>query len=87
MNDKKSEERSNNKEEGCTKTLYIKRLCIAVAVLIGLYVLSCLVFTGLGKTNKDGITHCKNCGRTPVYAVGFCKICYEDFINYTYKKK
>lgn len=32
----------------------------------------------------DGKSGCKNCGRSPVYALGYCKSCYKSFMDYTY---
>lgn len=30
----------------------------------------------------DGTSSCKNCGRKKVYALGYCKSCYNGFIDW-----
>lgn len=30
----------------------------------------------------DGSSSCKNCGRKKVYALGYCKSCYNGFIDW-----
>ena len=37
-----------------------------------------------GSSRGDGKTSCKNCGRNSVYALNFCKRCYDSFMDYTY---
>ena len=32
----------------------------------------------------DGKNACMNCGKKSVYDLGFCKSCYESFMDYTY---
>lgn len=32
----------------------------------------------------DGVSTCLNCRRSEVYALGYCKRCYESFMDYTY---
>ncbi len=53
-------------------------LCIFAAFTVGC--------GGGSSRKKDGVNGCKNCGRSPVYAIGFCRDCYEGFIDYTYGK-
>ena len=33
----------------------------------------------------DGTSSCKNCGRSPVYSLGYCKSCYNGFRNWQKK--
>lgn len=54
----------------------IKKLFIIFLLLSLIGILS-----GCGSSGPrgDGVTSCKNCGRKPVYALNFCKDCYDDF--------
>ena len=36
------------------------------------------------RPKHDGVEACKNCGRTSIYALGYCKSCYKSFIEFTY---
>ncbi len=65
------------------------KLIRTIALILSLVVLLSFTIsiTGCDDGGGDGITSCKNCGRTPVYALGFCKTCYKGFANYTYGKK
>ncbi|MCI5946000.1 MAG: hypothetical protein MRZ39_03740 [Oscillospiraceae bacterium] len=54
---------------------------------VGIAVAAILAFAlaGCGSSGGgDGVSSCKNCGRHSVYALGFCKSCYESFMDYTY---
>ena len=56
-------------------------------ILVLLMMLAFSVFaTGCTSSHGDGKTTCKNCGRSSIYALGFCKSCYEGFMDYTYGK-
>lgn len=56
---------------------------LSIALSIGMC-LSMLAFAACGGNGGDGKTSCKNCGRSSVYALGFCKSCYKDFHEFTY---
>lgn len=60
-----------------------KILSIVLAVGMCLSMLS-FVACGGGGGGGDGKTSCKNCGRSSVYALGFCKSCYKSFHDFTY---
>ena len=67
------------KKKNIRKTIVLMFvLCIFAAFAIGC--------SGGRSSKKDGVNGCKNCGRSPVYDLGFCKDCYEDFIDFTYGK-
>ncbi len=53
-------------------------VCIIIAIFIA-SISSCTDSIG-----GDGSSSCKNCGRSPVYALGLCKSCYKSFSDYTY---
>lgn len=55
-----------------------KLIGIAVAIILA------LTTTGCVDKGGDGMESCKNCGRKSVYSLGFCKSCYESFMDYTY---
>lgn len=57
-------------------------LCVIIASIIFISIFSCS-----GSGGGDGKSSCKNCGRSPVYAIGFCRSCYKSFVNYTYGEK
>lgn len=60
-----------------------KKLSRAISLIVAL--ISCLfLLCSCGDRHGDGKTSCKNCGRSQVYALGFCKSCYNSFIDYTY---
>ena len=52
---------------------------IIASIIIGLIVI--MAATCSGGIGGDGRTSCKNCGRPSVYALGFCKSCYNSFKN------
>lgn len=68
----------------------MKILRIIALLLCLMLMLSCVtVLTsceGNGGSSGNGKSSCKNCGRSPVYDLGFCKSCYKSFMNYTYGK-
>lgn len=43
-----------------------------------------MCFSMIACGGGDGKTSCKNCGRSSVYALGYCKTCYKGFHDYTY---
>lgn len=65
----------------------IKILVISSFIALALIILSSIICSGSSKGKGDGKTSCKNCGKKSVYALGFCKSCYESFYEYTYKNK
>lgn len=58
---------------------------LSILLVVGM-ILSMMILPACEKSKGDGKTSCKNCGRTPVYALGFCKSCYKSFHDYTYGK-
>lgn len=58
-------------------------LVITVATLMcGL--IGCGYDSGSRPDSYDGVNKCKNCGSNSVYDLGFCKSCYEGFMEFTY---
>ena len=59
-------------------------------ILLVIFVLLCMLtglFSCMGllpSSEGDGKISCKNCGKSSVYAIGYCKRCYESFIEFTY---
>lgn len=59
-----------------------------IAWIIGGVFIALILFVWLSCTGNiecdsgprgDGSSSCKNCGRKKVYALGYCKSCYEGF--------
>ena len=54
---------------------------IIVLVLILVSIVGC--FGDCGESSGgDGKSSCRNCGRSSVYALGYCKSCYKGFRNW-----
>ncbi len=56
---------------------------LSIVLALGMC-LSMLSFAACEDNGGDGKTGCKNCGRSSVYALGFCKSCYKSFHDFTY---
>lgn len=54
---------------------------VIVIILILALVVACVCDSHSNKRG-DGSSSCKNCGRSPVYDLGYCKTCYKGFIKY-----
>ena len=57
----------------------ISLLLSLILLLSGVSILS-----GCEDNHGDGESECRNCGRSPVYDLGYCKTCYKGFMDYTY---
>lgn len=64
----------------------MKKVIRTIALLLSLILLlsGISVLSGCVDNSGDGKSGCKNCGRSPVYDLGYCKSCYQSFMNYTY---
>ena len=60
----------------------IQSIVVVLIVLLLLFGLGSIIFGGCEDNGGDGKSSCKNCGRSSVYASGFCKRCYESYIDY-----
>lgn len=60
----------------------MKKLLVFLLLIM---MISIMAFSGVACSfGGDGKSSCKNCGRSSVYALGFCKSCYKSFHDYTY---
>lgn len=60
----------------------VMRLLVIVVIIIMSF--SILFATGCCNFGGDGSSSCKNCGSSSIYALGFCRRCYNSFHDYTY---
>ena len=52
-----------------------------IGAVIGIFLLSSLG-TCSGSSGGDGITTCKNCGKSEVVSFGFCGRCADGFLDW-----
>lgn len=55
-----------------------------ISIFLTLTLCLSMAFVTTSCSSGDGKSGCKNCGSSPVYALGFCKSCYKSFVDYTY---
>ena len=66
------------------KGLKISLLCVAVCVIMTIVGIIIMPKYPSSDSYDDGAVGCRNCGRSPVYDLGYCKTCYKGFMDYTY---
>ena len=74
----------NKKEARSMKN--VKRI-ILVGILFVFVFLSCGLMACGSPHRGDGVTKCRNCGIFPVYRMGYCKSCFEDYAKWRDKNR
>ena len=78
---------ANKENKKLFKKLLITSLIFALLLVIGIVMIAPEMSGGSSSAGSSSNSGCRNCGRTPIYDLGYCKSCYKSFMEYTYGKQ